>query len=94
MKADSEGLHGETFAINHSRPGSKVSRKGPEIQPFVELPGTIGNHTCTVGTDVFGQSRFGGMADIQTAKIDPYGQRNAFFQAAGNSLHGDTPRCT
>lgn len=45
-----------------------------------------------MGTDVLGKALLSGMADVQTAKIDSYCQRNALFQTACNGLHGDTPR--
>jgi hypothetical protein len=87
LESDCERMDSEGLAIHDSCAGPEITRQGPKIQPFIELPGIARDHSRAVGTYVFGETLLGRMANVQTAEIDSYGQGNAFFQAAGDSLH-------
>ena len=83
-------MNSEGFAIDDARPSPEITRQGPEIQPLIQVPGIIRNYAGTVVAYVFGEALLRGMADIETAEIDSYGQGNAFFQSASDGLQ-ETP---
>ena len=80
----------EGFAIDDARSGPEIARQGPEIQPVIQIPGTIRNYTDAMSAYVFGKTLLRWVADVETAKIDSYSQGNALFQSAGDGLH-ETP---
>jgi hypothetical protein len=88
MESDGEGINAEGLAIDDSCPSPEITRDGPQIQPFVPLPGIAGNHPGTVGAYVLRQGFLGRMADIETTEIDSDGESNTILHSARNSLHG------
>ena len=81
-------MNSEGLAIDDARPSTEIARQGPEIQPLIQTPRISRNHAGTVGAYVFGEALLRGMADIEAAEIDSYGQGNALFQSASDGLHG------
>jgi hypothetical protein len=92
LESNREGTSSEGLAVNDARTRAEIARQGPEIQPLIQIPGIIRNHSGAVGAYVFGKALLRGVADIETAEIDSYGQGNAFFQSTSDGLHETPPR--
>jgi hypothetical protein len=87
LESDCECMNSEGFAIDDSRAGPEVPWERPQIQPLIQFPGIARDHARTVCTNVFRKALLCGVADIETAEIYSYGQRNALLQSAGDGLH-------
>jgi hypothetical protein len=90
LESNGEGMNSQGLTIDDARPSPEIARQGPEIQPLVQIPGTIRNHASAVGAYIFGKALLRGVADIETAEIDSYSHGSAFFQSASDGLH-ETP---
>jgi hypothetical protein len=92
LEPDGEGMLAEGFAIDDSRSSSEITRQGPQVQPFVQLPGIGRNDPRAVIADILGQGLLCWMADVETTEIDSYGEGNAILPPVRDGLHETHPK--
>jgi len=67
LESDGEGMASKWLAVDDSRPGPKITRQSPQIQPFIQFPRIAGNDPRAMGAHVFRDALLGGMTNVETA---------------------------